>query len=221
MTLPRLSAPISGLYAGRAAERWDGKPPSAIGKTAVDGRARLGYDGLDGDEQADRSAHGGPDKALHHYPADHIAAWAADLPESADRFRPGGFGENISTTGITEADLCIGDVIEVGGCVIQVSHGRQPCWKFAAHMGREDFAYRVRKTGRTGWYYRVLTPGEVGLCDMMRLVERPQPDWTLARVITAHFDPKLDASIASALADLPELAAAWRADFAKKAGGRA
>ena len=213
MTTTTALARIDGLYAGRVKTLWEGKAPSAIDKQAVSGRVVLGQCGLKWDEQADLSVHGGPDKALHHYAADHIATWREELPERAERFRSGGFGENISTTGVTEADLCIGNVIEVGSAVLQVSHGRQPCWKFAAHIGQDDFAYRVRKTGRTGWYYRVLQEGEIGVGDVMFLKTRPQPDWTVERVVCAHFAAQIDRSALEAIAALPELAEVWRRSF--------
>lgn len=212
----RVLARVEGVYVGRAVDRWAGKPPSAIGKAPVEDRVWLGPEGFERDEQADRAVHGGRDKALHHYPAEHFTLWRAEVPERDQKFFPGGFGENLSTTGVTEADLCIGDVIGLGDAVIQVSHGRQPCWKLAAHVDQSDMAYRVQKTGRTGWYYRVLEPGEIGHGDEMKLVERVQPEWTLARVIAARFDPRLDPAEAAALAALPELADVWRQAFAKK-----
>lgn len=209
-------ARVDAVYVGAIAQRWEGKPPSAIGKRQVEGRRFLGETGLEGDQQADLSVHGGVDKALHHYAADHYAAFAAEIPEMAAAFKPGAFGENISTLGVTEADLCVGDVLSLGEAQVQVSHGRQPCWKLAAHMAREDMALRVQKTGRTGWYYRVLRPGSIGAGDLLTLEARPRPEWTLARVIAARFDPRLDKEVAAALAELPELAGVWRAAFAKK-----
>src|SRR5690606_20539649 len=115
--------------------------------------------GLCGDEQADLTVHGGTDKALHHYAADHYQVWQAIFPDIAERFVPGGFGENLSTTGIDEETLCIGDVIRIGEAVVQITQGRQPCWKLSAHIGRDDMAARFQKSGRTGWYYRILQEG--------------------------------------------------------------
>src|SRR5690606_10618537 len=100
-----------------------------IDKRAVPGPVMALADGLAGDEQGDRRHHGGPDKAIHAYAAINYASWAADLPEQAELFRPGGFGENLVVEGATEADICLGDRCRLGGALLEVSQGRQPCWK--------------------------------------------------------------------------------------------
>lgn len=214
--MERTLAKVIGLYTGQVAERWDGKPPSAIGKSQVDGGVFLGPLGLEGDEQADLIAHGGPDQALHQYPADHYAFWRETFPEQAAQFVPGAFGENLSAEGMTEADICLGDVIGIGEATVQVTRGRSPCWKLAAHMQQPKLAYLVQKTCRTGWYYRVLQPGEIRQGDALRLLERPQPDWPMDRAIAARFNPRLDSRLAAELAAIPEAAEKWRQDFAKK-----
>lgn len=214
---PRRLAIVASVYAGSARDRWPGKPPSAIHKTRIDGPAQLTPTGLACDEQADHAVHGGPEKALHHYPAEHYDAWAETFPKAAAAYTAGAFGENLSTRGLVEADLCVGDVLAVGSdVVVQVAQGRQPCWKLAAHMGQADLAYRVQKTGRTGWYYRVLASGAVVAGDSIVLRERPCPEWPLDQVIAARFAPKLDPSTAAALSELPQLAEAWRTAFAQK-----
>ena len=104
--------------------------PSGIDKQPVSGALTAGPTGLAGDRQADLRHHGGPDKAIHHYPAEHYLAWqATGLPLDPARLQPGGFGENISTTGLTEQTVCIGDVFRAGSIVLQVAQARQPCWK--------------------------------------------------------------------------------------------
>jgi len=163
------------------------------------------------------SVHGGPDKAVHHYASDHYDAWADDLPHLANRFRPGAFGENLATLGLTETDFCIGDVLTMGTARIQVSQGRQPCWKLNAHLDEKTLAARFQKTGRVGWYYRVLQAGVVAEGDLIELVDRPQPEWPLERVILARFDPYLKTAMALSLSRLPELAEGWRIAFGRKA----
>lgn len=207
---------ITALYTGRPQARWEGKPPSAIGKTPVAGPLMLGFEGLEGDEQADRAVHGGPEKALHHYPADHYAAWADVWPEHAATFAAGGFGENVSTTGVTETDLCLGDRLRLGEALVEICQGRQPCWKLSAHTGIGEMAARLQKSGRTGWYYRVIEPGRVVAGDPVVLAGRRHPDWPLSRIIAARFDPRLDPATAAAIAALPELSQSWRKSFLKK-----
>ncbi len=179
----------------------------------------LGPLGFENDQQADTRVHGGLEKAVHHYAADHYEAWRREKPALRARLRPGGFGENVSAHGITEQDLCIGDVLSLGSAKVQVSQGRQPCWKLNAHLEDPTLAGLFQKTGRTGWYYRVLESGLVAVGDTVSLLERPCPDWPLDAVIAARFTPRLRKETAAALAALPELAESWRVAFAKKARG--
>ncbi len=113
---------------------------------------------LAGDGQADLSVHGGRDKAVYAYPSEHLSAWSQEL--DAD-LGPAPFGENLSTEGVLEQDVCIGDVWSWGTALLQVTQPRWPCFKLALYRGRADVQARMRSTGRTGWYLRVLEPGEV------------------------------------------------------------
>jgi len=184
--------------------------PSAIGKQAVSGRVEVSKLGLAGDEQADSLHHGGIDKALHHYPVEHYAAWARELPEQAGLFMAGGFGENLSTLGLTEEKVCLGDVFQIGSAIIQVSQGRKPCWKLNHRFGVADMERRVQDSGRTGWYYRVLAEGRIAPDDDLTLIDRPQPDWTLARLIKVIYHAKPDRTALATLAGLSKLAPSWR-----------
>lgn len=212
-----LSSPLLGLFTGKAEHRWEGKAPSAIGKKPVSHPLDLAIDGFVDDNQADLAVHGGPDKALHFYPADHYAHWQHEIPEKSDLFHPGGFGENLSAAGITEEKVCIGDIFELGDTRLQISQGRQPCWKLNMHIDEKSMVARFQKSGFTGWYFRVLETGRVTPADTLTLVDRPCPDWTLNKVIYARFDPKLDPGLARSLSELPELAENWRSAFAKRA----
>jgi len=207
------------LFAGSVATPWPGKAPSAIAKVACSGALYLTKTGFTGDEQADLEAHGGLEKAVNHYPADHYPEWTHDLGPNP-QFQPGGFGENISTVGLSEDDVCIGDVYQVGAAQVQVSQGRQPCWKLAAHTGEERMAYLVRKSVRTGWYYRVLQEGEVATGDQIALLHRDAVARTVKAVTRAFFDPRLDSAEAAHLADLEALFSGWRDSFAERAGGK-
>ena len=123
---------------------------------------------LDGDRQADLTVHGGVDKAVYVYPAEHYPAWAAEGFEA----EPGGFGENISLTGATEDDVRIGDVWAWGDALVQVSQPRQPCFKLAMKTGRKDVTPMMIDSGRSGWYLRVLRPGTVPTSGAIELAER-------------------------------------------------
>lgn len=183
---------------------------SGIDKRPVDGPLQITRLGLFGDAQGDRAHHGGPDKALHHYPADHYEHWAAELPTHAALFRNGGFGENLSTRGLVEADVCVGDRWRLGTALLEVSQGRQPCRRLNLRFDLPDMVERVRRCGRTGWYYRVLEAGEASAGDRLTLVERPHPQWSLARVFAALFGETPDRGDLAALVRLTVLADNWR-----------
>jgi MOSC domain-containing protein YiiM len=182
---------------------------SAIAKQAVSGPVAVTLDGLDGDEQGDRRVHGGPDKAIHHYAFEHYPVWRGELGALPVLAAPGAFGENLSTSGCTEADICIGDRLRIGTALLEVSQSRQPCWKLNDRFGRRDMARRVQETGRTGWYYRVIETGELQAGDAITLAVRPHPGWTLARLIATLYRNTLDIATLKAMLALP-LTPSWR-----------
>lgn len=202
---------VHDLLTGRAVPFGPNGEPSAIGKRRVMSPLRLTELGFTGDEQGDRRHHGGPDKALHHYPLEHYPAWRHELPGvPADRWQVGGFGENIGAVGLTENDVCLGDVFRLGDTLIQVSQARQPCWKLNVRFGLPDMARRVQDSGRTGWYYRVLETGEVSPGCELRLIDRPHPQWSLARLLHHLYIDPLDDGALAAIAALELLAPGWR-----------
>ena len=188
---------------------------SAIDKRMVTRPLRICAEGLEGDEQGDRRVHGGPDKAIHHYPRDHYAAWQAEIGPHALLEAAGAFGENLSSLGLTEADVCLGDRLALGSAVVEVSQLRQPCWKLSDRFGLRDMARRVQDSGRTGWYYRVLQPGQLAAGDALTLLERPHPQWTLSRVQQVLYAREVDAEAITAVLQLP-LVPSWRALFERR-----
>ncbi|OYR21142.1 MOSC domain-containing protein [Brucella thiophenivorans] len=201
---------INSLLAGKIAPLGARQAPSAIDKKAVSGPVRLLRDGLECDEQGDRKVHGGPEKAVHHYPHDHYALWREDVGDHPHLDATGAFGENISTTGLTEHNVAIGDRFRLGTAVVEVSQGRQPCWKLNARFDIPDMAMRVQKTGRTGWYYRVLEEGVVSDNYTMQLVERLSPEWTLHRVWHLLYVDMLNYDELALMAEVPHLADGWK-----------
>lgn len=198
------------LLTGRVAPLPRSDRPSGIDKHPVSGALQLGPHGLAGDEQADLRVHGGPEKAVHHYPFDHYAAWRADLGPLAVLDNLGAFGENISTMGMTEASVAVGDIFRLGTALVQVSQGRQPCWKLTQRFGVGKLARMVQDTGRTGWYYRVLQPGLVSSGDRIELVDRLAPEWTLQRLWHALYVDQLNLAELRGIAQLNVLAEGWR-----------
>ena len=123
----------------------------------------VGATNLDGDGQADLTVHGGVDKAVYAYPLEHYAHWTAAL--GRDDLAPGRFGENLTTEGLLEDDVLVGDVLRVGSALLEVSQPRVPCFKLAARMGDPAFARPFLRSGRVGFYLRVLEQGELGAGD--------------------------------------------------------
>lgn len=218
MTGPALNARIDGIFLGSITERWPGRPPSAIGKTPVDGGQDIDELGFIKDAQADPEHHGGHDKAIHHYPSDHYPVWIEEGHIPAGTV-PAAFGENIASLGLTEANTCIGDRFRLGSAVVEVSQGRQPCWKVNEHTANAKMAYLFQKTGRTGWYYRVLEAGRVSPGDQIVLIERHHPEWSVETVTRARLTRRASVQDAAALAELQVLAEGWRRAFARMAAG--
>ena len=146
--------------------------PSGFIKTAVIGPVLAGTLGLDGDQQADLSVHGGPEKAIYAYPASRYPDWAAAFPPLADRFVAGSMGENLTIEGMDEDDICVGDVHAIGGALLQVCQPRQPCFKLALAIGEPRLARHMVRTGHCGWYYRVVQEGPIAPGDVLTLAER-------------------------------------------------
>jgi len=182
---------------------------SGIDKQVRTGKVYCHTLGLVGDEQGDLRVHGGPDKAVHHYPSEHCAAWRAELGPHPLLDTPAAFGENLHSSGLTEADVCLGDRFRVGDALLEVSQARQPCWKLNERFGRPDMAAQVQRTGRTGWYYRVLEEGALWAGADLLLQARPYPEWPLARLIDLLYRPSLDIAELRAARVLP-LPANWQ-----------
>lgn len=207
MNAPDLRTRLIALNVGKAVPYTRAGSRSAIDKRAVAGPVRVTLLGLAGDEQGDLRVHGGPDKAIHHYPYDHYPAWRDSVAHPLLQ-QPGAFGENFATLGWTEATVHFGDIMQAGTAVLQVSQGRQPCWKLNDRFNEPQMARWLQSTGRTGWYYRVLEEGTVATGDELRLRQRPFPRWPLARLTDMLFNRTLDLPLLREAAQLP-LPASW------------
>jgi MOSC domain-containing protein YiiM len=193
---------------------WRGKDvPSAFLKAPVDGRLALGELGFDGDEQADLTVHGGPDKAVCCYPSEHLPWWRdhTGLP-----MEHGAFGENLSLEGLVESAVHIGDTYTLGddGAVVQVSQPRGPCFKVAARWGARTMPAAMARGLIAGFYFRVLTPGTVGPGDTLQLTDRVS-DVTVAEVLRVTYRDRHDPPALQRVVAVPELAAQWRTGLEK------
>ena len=177
---------------------------TAIWKLPVSGRVAVRGVNLAGDDQADRRAHGGPDKAVYAYAREDYAWWERQLDRTLD---PGMFGENLTTEGIDLTDALVGERWRVGSAVLQVTSPRVPCWKLGARMGDPRFPARFAAAGRPGAYLAILEQGALGAGDQIQVIHRPGHGVTVGLVAASyHRDHRLAASILAA----PELAEAWR-----------
>lgn len=210
---------VDALLSGRAFPI-RGEEKSAIGKTPVVGAAEIGSLGLAGDEQADRRVHGGPDMALHHYPRDHYAFWRTLKPDHPMLSSAGAFGENISVAGLIEDGVCIGDRFALGSAIVEVSQGRQPCWKQGHVMQWPEMVALIVKSGCCGWYYRVIETGTASAGDTMTRIDNPFPQWTVARVFSLLIkgEGKSEPEALEQLAELEPLSGVWRAKAAALLG---
>lgn len=207
---------IGAVHIGRVKHFRGDDELSAIDKLAVSGPVRVDYLGLEGDEQADLVHHGGRDKAIHHYPLDHYDYWRSEIGDHPALKSAGAFGENISTTGLIEDQICIGDRFSLGTAIIEVSQGRQPCWKLGHRFGNPRVTALVVSSTLSGWYYRVLDPGIVSRGDELVLLERRWPEWTVQRVFQLLIGGKgsRDRSSLDAMQELSVLAESWKGRLA-------
>ncbi|MEN0586463.1 MULTISPECIES: 6-hydroxyaminopurine reductase [unclassified Kosakonia] len=168
---------------------YQGSRPSAIAKLQVEGELTLTETGIAGDEQAEKSYHGGTDRALCHYPREHYAHWAQMFPQQAALFCAPAFGENLSTSGLTEKNVFIGDIFRWGDALIQVTQPRSPCFKLNFHFGISDMSTQMQSSGRTGWLYRVIAGGNVSAEAPLELVSRVSDVSVYDAAAIAWFQP--------------------------------
>lgn len=150
---------------------------SAIRKAPLSGRVMVNRLGIVGDERADMSVHGGLDKAVYLYPHEHYAFWVTARERVLHRQEPlsfGAMGENLTTEGLLETELWIGDRLEVGKLILEVTEPRAPCFKFAARMGYPQAIRHMLQSGFTGVYLKVITPAEIAAAEIIRVLPGPR-----------------------------------------------
>ncbi|HQZ26901.1 MAG TPA: MOSC domain-containing protein [Verrucomicrobiales bacterium] len=220
----RIQLEIVGLQVGMprthghadAVAPMDREWTSGFFKEPVEGPLWVTHTGITGDGQADLIHHGGPDKALNVYPWEHYAGWSSELglelPAAA-------FGENLTTRGLTEEAVCVGDVFGLGDLRLQITQPRQPCWKLSRRWRIRDLAARVERTGRTGWYFRVLTEGSIQSGTLLDLIERPHPDWSITAANEVMHQQKGGDVRALELAGIDALSASWKVSLTRRVAG--
>lgn len=184
---------------------------TAFFKQPMKGRVKVGLTNVAGDEQADRENHGGIDKAVLAYSADHYPYWREVLNKPEIPY--GGFGENLTIAGLDETKVCLGDVWQIGDVRFEISQPRQPCWKLSRRWRIGDLARQVMDNLKSGWYLRVLQTGEIEAGMSVTLEDRPLPQWTVARASDVLYHRREDRLAAEELSRLPQLSLAWREIF--------
>lgn len=193
--------------------------PSAIRKHPVTGPVAIGMLGLAGDAQADTRHHGGPDKAVLLFALEQYEPLARHIGR---RLEVPAFGENLTLRGLTEHDVCLGDVLRIGTATVEVTQPRNPCYKQAALHGVKDLVLEVERTGCTGWYARVLVPGAVTAGDGAEVIARPYGDASVAavnRLLHPPDDATFEQGLIGRLLTIPSLGGALRDRLTHLAAG--
>jgi MOSC domain-containing protein YiiM len=187
---------------------------TGIFKQPVEGRVAVRRLNLDGDRQADLSVHGGPDKAVYAYPAQHYDFWRGELPGVELPF--GMFGENVTVEGLREDEVNLGDRFRIGSAEFQVTQPRLPCYKLGLKFGRADMVKRFLHSRRTGFYLRVVKEGELGAGDAIARLHRDPGNVTVADITRLYAFERNNAELLRRVLDLPALPEDWRAYFREK-----
>jgi MOSC domain-containing protein YiiM len=191
---------------------WKGKTvTTGIFKEPVQERLMMRKLNLDGDQQADLSVHGGIDKAVYVYPSEHYEYWRQELPDKEMTW--GMFGENLTTVGMMEDEINIGDQFRVGSAEVVVTQPRMPCYKLGIKFGRDDIIKRFLASGRTGFYFAVLKESDVGSGDEIELIERNKNYITVANITALYTTQKHNHELMWRAAHLEALPENWRSYF--------
>jgi len=177
-----VSGSVVSVQVGQIAPLGSRHVPSAFVKRPISGPVMVQRLGLVGDQQADLRAHGGLDKAVYCYPIEHYAKWLAECPSAETLLVPGGFGENLTTLGFDEDGVCIGDIMRIGSFTAQVTQPRQPCFKLGLRFADMQMLRAMIRSGRSGWYLRVLEPGLVEAGASITTIDRLNPSWPIVRL---------------------------------------
>jgi MOSC domain-containing protein YiiM len=186
---------------------------TSIFKEPVDRRLRVTKLNLEGDEQSDLTVHGGPEKAVYVYPAEHYDAWRRELPEVD--FPTAVFGENLTTEGLLE-DVRIGDRFRIGTAEFMVTQPRLPCYKLGIRFGRPDMLKRMLRNGRTGFYFAVTTEGEVGQGDVIVPLARSHEYLTVSEIVRLYTVDAKNEELLRRATESTILPESWREYFRKR-----
>src|SRR5215510_12448041 len=194
---------------------WHGKVvQTSIWKDPVAQRTYVSKLNLEGDRQSDLSVHGGADKAVYAYPSEHYSYWRSNLP---DVHLPwGAFGENLTTEGLLEDQVSVGDRLQIGSAEFVVTQPRMPCFKLGIRFNRMDMVKRFLKSKRTGFYFAVLREGEVGSGDAIYFKESQEGGLTIADIVNLYTVDSENQELLRRATELPVLPDGWKDYFRKR-----
>jgi MOSC domain-containing protein YiiM len=187
---------------------------TGIFKDPVDGSVRIRKLNLAGDRQADLSVHGGAEKAVYAYPAEHYEYWRRKLPQV--RFSYGKFGENLTTEGLAEDSLCIGDRLRVGSATLMITQPRMPCYKLALRFEREDIIKRFVTSQRSGFYFSVIKEGEVQAGSKVEILSRDPHRVAVVDIVRLYLHEAHDSELLRRAMNVSALPQNWKAELAGK-----
>jgi len=187
---------------------------TAIFKTPTDRRLRVEPHNLEGDRQADLSVHGGENKAIYCYPVEHYPVWSDELGRTD--LEHGQFGENLTTRGLLEREVGVGDVFLIGTAVLQITQPRAPCFKLGIRMGDARFVKTFLRSGRPGFYFRIVEPGELGMDDEVKRIERGATGITVHELWELSYGGGTDLDRMRLALEIPTLGDEWRRPLFKK-----
>ncbi len=217
--MPTTVATVLSVNVGGVREfDYNGRPAkSAIWKTPVNGRVTVRGVNLEGDDQADRKAHGGPDKSVYAYAMEDMRWWKEKLGRS---LQYGEFGENLTTEGVAVNDALVGERWAIGSAVFEVSEPRIPCWRLAVRMNDQLFPRRFTEALRPGTYLRLVDEGDVGAGDEIRVVGRPDHDVTIRDIFRIYTRDRGEVERLLAVPRISESWRGWAEHFLEETKGR-
>jgi MOSC domain-containing protein YiiM len=207
---------VVAISVGRPREvQWRGRSvQTSIFKSPVSRRVHVGSGNVEGDQQSDLMVHGGPEKAVYAYPAEHYEFWRPELPDAELAW--GAFGENLTTEGLLEDDVWIGDRYRVGTTELVVTQPRMPCYKLAIRFGKIEMVKRFLESRRSGFYLAVEREGDVAAGDAIERLTRGEKRLTVADVVTLYAADSANQPLLERASNHSSLPATWREYFRKR-----
>jgi MOSC domain-containing protein YiiM len=192
----------------------EGFVTTAIFKKPVEGRVKVNQLNLEGDRQADLRVHGGPSKSVYVYPGEHYEKWRADLPDHD--FEPANFGENLTTEGLLETEVFVGDKLRIGTAEFGVTEPRMPCSKLGVRFGRKDIIKKFLQSRRSGFYLTVLKLGELEAGNEIEFISRDENKVTIHDIVRLYVEDKHDNETMRRALNVELLPEGWKSTFRER-----